>query len=199
MTPPKKTSQLPGGLYEDDNNSLRNWRPIPDPTILTTQQLLRELGSLKELMLTRMDAYDRAIDLLQDFANRQPTIAEVVAENNGKFQAVQLQFRERDIRFDRAANDTRVAVDAAFAAAKEAVNKSELNFTKQLDAIGAAIAVAGRAQDDRVNDVRDRLTAIEGRGQAYSQGFGWIATGVGIVAAVIGAIIAVFFKRGVGG
>jgi len=182
--------------YEEENNRLRDWRPVPDPTVLTTQQLMRELGALKEIMTTRMDGYDRAIALLQAFADRQPTIAEVVAKQEEKFNAVQMQLHERDIRFDRAAVDTRTAVDAAFSAAKEAVNKSETNFTKQLDAIGLLITGASKTTDDKINDLRDRLTQIEGRGQAYSQGFGWIATGVGIVAAIIGAIVAIFFKSG---
>ncbi len=192
MTPPKR----PNELYEEDNGKMANWRPIPDPTVLTTQQLLRELAALREILTARMDGYDRAIALLQAFADRQPTIAEVVVRVDEKFAAVQLQFHERDIRFDRAAGDTRLAVDAAFAAAKEAVNKSEVNFTKLVDQIGTQISNIGKTADDKITDIRDRLTAIEGRGQAYSQGFGWIVSAVGVVAAVVGAVIAVFFKTG---
>ena len=192
----KVPPQRPEGSYEDENHRLRDWRPVPDPTTLTTQQLMRELGALKEIMQTRMDAYDTAIRLLQDFANRQPTTAEVVAKVEERFSAVQMQFHERDIRFDRASNDTKLAVDAAFAAAKEAVTKNEITTTKQIDTIISLITAGTKTTDDKVIDIRDRLTAIEGRGQAYSQGFGWIATGIGIVAAIVGAIAAMFIRGG---
>ncbi len=192
MTPPKR----PSGVYEDENGRMVNWRPIPDPTILTTQQLLRELASLREVLTTRMDGYDKAISLLQAYADRQPSIAEVVAETKEKFTGVQMQLHERDIRFDRAANDTKVAVDAAFAAAKEAVAKSEANVTKQIDALGMLLQANAKATDEKIDDLKTRIAAIEGRGQAYSSGFGFIATGIGILAAVAGAVAAVFLRGG---
>jgi len=208
MTPPRQ--KRPGDIYEDDNNRMLNWRPIPDPTVLTTQQLLRELASLREVLTTRMDGYDKAITLLQAFADRQPTIAEVVAKFDEKFRGVDLQFKERDQRVEQAAKESKVAVDAAFASQKEAVSeqnksaaaaiaKSEAATTKQIDAIGILLQANAKASDEKIDDLKSRITAMEGRGQAYSQGFGWIATGVGIVAAVIGAIIAVFFKTNGGG
>jgi hypothetical protein len=186
-----------------------NWRPVPDPTVLTTQQLLRELNSLREVLVARMDGYDKAITLLQAFTDRQPTIAEVVAQFTEKFRGIETQFKERDLRTEQSAKEAKVAVDAAFSAQKEAVAeqnksaaaaiaKSEAATTKQIDAIVLLLQANSKAADEKNDDLKGRITSIEGRGQAYSQGFGWIATSVGIVAAVIGAIIAVFFKTGVG-
>lgn len=202
MTRPKRN---PTESYEDENGTMRNWRPVPDPTELTTQQLMREMGALKEIMQTRMDGYDKAIALLQRFADRQPTIAEVVASTSEKFGAVQLQLHERDIRFDRAATDTRLAVDAAFAAAKEAVAKSEGAVTKQIDQILAQMTTGMRSLDekingsiktvdDKINDVRERLTAMEGRGTGASNVIGYIATAAMVIGAIIGAVMAVFFR-----
>ena len=207
MTPRKRTPPQYPLDYEEENNRLRDWRPVPDPTVLTTQQLMRELGALKEIMTTRMDGYDRAIALLQAFADRQPTIAEVVAKFEEKFIGIQTQFKERDQRVEQAAKESKVAVDAAFASQKEAVSeqnksaaaaiaKSEAATTKQIDAIGLLLQANAKSADEKVDDIKTRLTSIEGRGQAYSQGFGWIATGVGIVAAVVGAVVAIFFKSG---
>jgi hypothetical protein len=201
MTPPKR----PNELYEEDNGRMPNWRPIPDPTVLTTQQLLRELAALKEVINTRMDGYDRAIELLQAFADRQPTIAEVVAQFLEKFRGIETQFKERDLRTEQTAKESKVAVDAAFSAQKEAVSeqnksgaaaiaKSEAATTKQLDAITLLLQANKQAADEKIDDIKSRLTSIEGRGQAYSQGFGWIVSAVGVVSAVVGAIVAVFFK-----
>lgn len=36
-------------------------RPVPDPTVLTTEQLLREVAAVKELMETQLDAQDRRV------------------------------------------------------------------------------------------------------------------------------------------
>jgi hypothetical protein len=41
--------------------------PIPDPTLLTTEQLRRELSGLRELMETRLDAMDEATRILKQF------------------------------------------------------------------------------------------------------------------------------------
>lgn len=204
---PSKPPRRPAELYEEDNGRMPNWRPVPDPTVLTTQQLLRELAALREVLMTRMDGYDKAISLLQAFADRQPTVAEVVARFDEKFRGVDLQFKERDQRVEQAAKEYKVAVDAAFASQKEAVSeqnksaaaaiaKSEAAAIKQIDAIGILVQANAKASDEKVDDIKTHLISIEGRGQAYSQGFGWIATGVGIVAAIIGAVLAIFFKSG---
>jgi hypothetical protein len=43
-------------------------RPVPDPTRLTTEQLLRELGLLDKLINARIDGMDRAFQLQIDAA-----------------------------------------------------------------------------------------------------------------------------------
>ena len=203
MVRPKRPSEI----YEEDNGRMPNWRPVPDPTVLTTQQLLREIQALKELLESRLNSYDKAILLLQDLANRQPSISEVVAKFEEKFRGIETQFKERDIRVEQTAKESKVAVDAAFSAQKEAVSeqnksgaaaiaKSEATTTKQIDAIVLLIQANTKAADEKFDDVKNRLTAIEGRSQAYSQGFGWIATAVGIIAAVIGAAAALFIRGG---
>jgi hypothetical protein len=39
------------------------WQPVPDPTRLTTEQLRRELATLREILETRLDGMDRATEL----------------------------------------------------------------------------------------------------------------------------------------
>ncbi len=166
MTPPKKPS------YEEENNRLRDWRPVPDPTVLTMEQLLREIASLREIFETRMGGYDKAILLLQEFTSRQPTIAEVVARMDEKFRSVDTQFRERDERTVQSADERRTSVDAM-------VKLLQNN---------------AKVAEDKINDNRNRLTAIEGSGKAYSQGFSWIGILVGIVAGLATAFAAIFLR-----
>jgi hypothetical protein len=49
--------------YWDTGQTPGDWRPIPDPTKLTTEQLRRELATLREILETRLDAMDRATEL----------------------------------------------------------------------------------------------------------------------------------------
>jgi hypothetical protein len=40
------------------------WQPVPDPTRLTTEQLRRELATLREILETRLHGMDRATELV---------------------------------------------------------------------------------------------------------------------------------------
>jgi hypothetical protein len=125
------------GAHED-------WTPRPDPTLLTTQQLLRELSSLREILDARLDAMDRAAEVLSETVNRTPTaiqtaVAGLQAVYDERFRSVQTQlsdrsetldqrfasiaqqFTERDVRTDQAATASASALAAALQAAKEAV------------------------------------------------------------------------------
>ena len=46
-----------------------DWRPVPDPTRLTTEQLRRELATLREILETRLDGMDRATALANSQVN----------------------------------------------------------------------------------------------------------------------------------
>lgn len=60
--------------------------PLTDPTRLTTAQLLREVSNLKELVETRLTGMDEAVKLLAIKSSSSPTIGEVVARMDTKFQ-----------------------------------------------------------------------------------------------------------------
>ena len=142
-------------------------RPVPDPTLLTTQQLIREMGSLRELLETRLDAMDKATELNKSATDKVPcmikdAVSQLEARQNEKFISIDKQFFERDIRADKIALLGKEAIAAALQAAKELVGsqsesftaanaKTEQNFTKQLDQIG-----------DRVTDLKERLDRGEG-------------------------------------
>lgn len=117
--------------------------PVPDPTVLTTAQLLRENDALRELLGTRIDALR---DLHQE-----------------KFSGIQQQFI-----------DSQKAIDAALQAAKQAVEKSELSATKQIDAI-----------NDKVQDLKDRIGNTEGRSK-----------GIGVSGALVFSVVAALASVG---
>lgn len=92
--------------------------PVPDPTRLTTQQLLRELGSLEMLLrqeitglrdaaTARMDAMEAAdalrLDALREVRPQtERQIAHLERLHDEKFASIVTQFAERDIRAEQA-------------------------------------------------------------------------------------------------
>jgi hypothetical protein len=132
-----------------------DWTPRPDPTLLTTEALNREVNALREVFVTRLDGYDKAIAILQVATNRSPTPGEinldlsnfkdlVVEKFNGvteRFKGISDSIQQRDVRLgqaEQAAKDavttaftgSEKAVASAFAAAKEAVGAQSDSFDK---------------------------------------------------------------------
>ncbi len=164
----------------------RGSTPVPDPTVLTTQQLglsvsaLREfIATTRELLETRLDAMDTATRLNKEQMNNIPRlIDEKLTQFKDltleKFHSIETQFKERDTRTEQSSKDSKVAVDAALQAAKEAVGeqnkssalaiaKSEASTNKQLDQIGTLINSTNKALDEKINDLKGRLDRGEGQ------------------------------------
>ena len=176
-------------------------RTIPDPSILTTQQLLREITMLRELIETRLDGMDKAIELLQTSTDRFPTIVndeikQLQELHEEKFHSIATQFSERDTRGEQTLRDSKVAVDAALQAAKEAVGeqnkssalaiaKSETATTKQIDQIGLLISTTVLGVNDKIDDIKSRITSVEGHSKGLGDGWGYIVGFGGVVLAII--------------
>jgi hypothetical protein len=179
---------------------------VADPTPVTIEALQREAAVLKELIFTRLDAMDKAVTLFNENLNRVPTDVDKQVGNlkdlhgerfsrvSTQFEGIQLQFSERDKRAQEVSKDSMVAVAAALQAAKElgneqtrasalAIAKSETATAKQLDQIGVNLQSIQGALNDKIDDLRTRLTGFEGRGQGIGSTWGVLATVVGIVIA----------------
>jgi hypothetical protein len=188
-------------MAEEKNNDIGDLKPRPDPSTLTTQQLTRALEAQKEVIYTRFEAMDKAIVLLQEFANRQPTVGEVKASYDVQFTAIHEKFEERDRRFDLRDADNKAAVNAALVAAKEAVRaqqeanetaiaKSEAAFTKQIDQIGNIINSQAVTLDDKIADIRNRLAPLEARtvngdGKHVTSPLSYIGTMLSVTAIIV--------------
>lgn len=201
-----------------------------DPSVLTTQQLWREIASLKELMLSKIASIDKSIDTAHQNEVRRPTeIDRIVLEvktfqdekfrsvfrqheeriifsdrlNDStalliieKFSGVEKQFRERDVRGEQSSKDTKVAVDAALQAAEKArtssndsfalsIAKSEAATMKQIDQQGAFIGNVNTTLDSKINDLKERLTRIEGMSTGKKDFWGYIVGAIGLIATLI--------------
>jgi hypothetical protein len=162
----------------------RTYTPVPDPTFLTTQQLRREQGTLREVIEARLNGMDTATRLLADHVNRVPNDIDkqvlhltylfgekmegLKAELISLGKGIQLQFDERDIRSRAAEDAAKVAVNAALQAQKEAaaaqnesnaaaITKSEGATVKQIDGILALLASNTQAINDKIAGIISRL------------------------------------------
>lgn len=155
------------------NNAGFTSRPVPDPTVLTTDQLLRAIAGLREVIEARLDGMDKAIELLQRTSDQFPLridekIKALGDVHDEKFSSIEKQFKERDVRTEQTLKDGKVSIDAALLAQKESASKSEVSMSKQLDQLGTLIGSNNKALDDKHADLKERLTRIEGIFQGTS-------------------------------
>lgn len=149
--------------------------------------LLQLLDERLATVETRFDGMDKANDVLAATVNRVPTdvdrqVSQLKAVHDERFHSLEdsigdlaasmvVRFQERDTRSEREARDNKIAVDAAFAAAKEAVaennkssalanDKSEASFTKQIDALANAVDSKFQATGGQVDDLKAAVAAL---------------------------------------
>lgn len=178
----------PGPGNGSDYRMRGDVRPVPDPTLLTTAALEREVAALRELLEakidgernvleTRLNGMDNAIILNQTAIDRIPSHVAATVKNladlhGEKFASVQQQFVERDVRTEQTSRDSKVAVDAALQAAKEAVGaqsqasdraiaKTEEATNKQLEQLGVLVRSQTGSLDGKITDLKDRFSLIE--------------------------------------
>jgi hypothetical protein len=130
----------------------RDVRPIPDPTVLTTEASNRLEVMLRTLIKTELE-HQRELF-------------------NAKMDTVVVQFHDLEARTAEQKKDTKDALDAALAAQKEQVftqnlsfekniTKSETAATERFKALETLLATSSKASDDKIGDLKDRVIAIE--------------------------------------
>lgn len=185
-------------MAEDTEQDSSGSRPVPDPTSLTTEALMREVQTLRELLGQRIQSLD---DKLSERLNGMvQSRDEEVKGIEDKLKLVEQQRVEQK-------KDTKDAVDAALTAQKEAVReqttasersiaKSETATTKSIDELGKTFATALDGFRREVGDLKDRLTTVEQRrvgsqeATGQQQGERTAATGVyGVYVLTAGVVV----------
>jgi len=191
-------------------------------------RLIERMDGIRATLQARLDAIDKAAALFDVNLNRIPTTVdrEVAALESltasrmqdlthtihatrclteEKFNGVDRQFVERDVRVLQSAAAATTAVNAALQAAKEAVGEQNKSFTlsidksetatmKQIDALLVTSQTATAGLNSAISDVKDRLTRIEGAkigvtDTTTNQHLSSSMT-MSIIAAVISAVVA---------
>jgi len=203
----------------------KDLRPIPDPTELTTAAVDRSEKTMKEWITSqlairdeRLSAIDSATNLRLDALHAVPMrIAEELAHereiSDEKFKSVAQQFTERDTRIAETSNLNKIALDAAFAAQKEAaakegdanqkaIDKSERAVSERIEKDAALSAANNSALSDKLDDQKDRITALDLRvqrteaaalGGHSAYGYVWVALGamIGVGGLILGVVTAI--------
>ncbi len=164
--------------------------PVPDPTVLTTAALYREVGALQALLEQRLEDMQRQIDCRLD---------DMETLRDAKFAAVEVRFTLLNELREQGRDATRTAVEAALAAQKEAVAKSETSTNKQLDALAETFRTEANALRRSIDDNKERVNQVGSVADAYGQQkqgsvdarqvIGWAIAAVASLVAVAAVII----------
>lgn len=155
--------------------------PRPDPTMLTTQQLLREISNVAELLrsenekeaakaeggraaiLIRIDDIQRQTDFHAGVTNNRFDIIETqrVEQKQDNEKAVQAALLAAEKAVQAALLAQKEAVREQTAASALAISKSESSTAAQQSQQYATITAELKAVTDRLGDQGNRLTTIE--------------------------------------
>ena len=111
----------------DGQDAPAEWKPIPDPTVLTTEALNREIALVREYTersLTSMQtSFEAGRDAMHDLLDAK--IDASIALEDEKFRKVMREFDLLEKQRIEQKDDTQKAVDAALTAQKEAVKEAD--------------------------------------------------------------------------
>lgn len=155
--------------------------PVPDPTTLTRESILREIERVKEFFGEMINGKDTLFTSM---------IAGIKAVFDEKFNNVNLQFSGRDIALVAALQAAKEAVGEQNKSNAMAIAKSETEVTKQLDQIRLLINGSQKITDDKIDDMKARIQAIESNKVGTQEHKRDTSSIVGVVIGVAGLLIA---------
>jgi len=193
--------------------------PRPDPTLLTTEALLREVSQLeKTINLQLVAAAERTAgerrlseEKFDGYKNQLSALTKMLDERYAtQTKALDAAFLTQQTAMQTALNAAEKAVNAALIAAKEAVDKANTanekrfesvnEFRGQLnDLVGTMISrneagVRFQAIEEKISNVQSAIdkgfTAVDVKGMAGQQYWGYLVGAVGLIAVIITLFLA---------
>lgn len=183
-------------LPNQQQQSSGDVRPIPDPTILTTQALEKSLAALKELLQTRLASMDEATRILQARADKVPSDVDVAVINlknlhSEKFASIEKQFEERDVRTKQLADASTTAINAALQAAEKAVANQNISNEKAIIKSESTTSKLLELLAAQISDVKERLGAVENKSLGQTDARTTQQADNGMLIAAIGGVVGI--------
>ena len=161
--------------------------PIPDPSILTTAALEREINHLRELMESQVgqvsahvDAADAQVDMR--FGIQIEDLHRQLAEADLRYQQ---RYDAQTKALDAARVAADLAVQAALVAAEKAVSKAEVAAEKRFDVVSEKVDDVKKTTYEQIAAIQAQLASMAGRGAGGAAVWGYFAAGIFLLIAII--------------
>lgn len=136
-----------------------------------------------QIIEARLKESDKAIKLLQENYDRQPTTIAIHEQLKALDRFVEMRFSESER-----------SLMLALQSAKEAAAKTEGSLTKQIDAVSNQSFLGQKAIVDNVDDLRLRMTRVESLAQGSKQSYGNVLAIIMAIVAVVSLGISAFAR-----
>jgi glucan-binding YG repeat protein len=168
-------TKLDAIVREMDRSELARKDAVETAASSTAAALNKAEGTLQMALAGAKQEVQHSLTEVEKRVNERLTETEnkITDLSDEKFTSIAKQFIERDTRTEQAAVATKIAVDAALQAQKEAagaqnesnaaaITKSEAATIKQIDGITALLNSGLAALNDKIIDLRSRIDRGEG-------------------------------------
>jgi hypothetical protein len=160
--------------------------PVPDPTLLTTAALDREIAHLRELVTAEHQADVGSLRAAEKAHQLTHEAEERLRDVQHEALLQQVSSLKELLKEALASRDQALA--AALASSKEATSKAEAATTKQVDAMGQRFDVEIKGLKDQLGDVKTNQGVAGGRTAGKEYVWGVAILIVALVLSFIGII-----------
>lgn len=160
-------------------------RPDPDPTLLTTDNLRREISHLKELTEEKFATQSTRTDSIEHRLNHKYVETADAIRNLRDLH--EEKFKGLDSLGNQAREDAKTRLDAAFKSANDTRDKIEESLTKQIDALNNKTEAANKATNEKIDRLTSRLDTGEGKTKGAGDLWGYLVglVGLGVAATAL--------------
>lgn len=123
----------------------KDWRPVPDPTVMTTMQLTGAITAQRDLFETRLTAIDKAITILQQLTGSSPTSGEVWSVHETKLFNIEKNLDHKSVETATGIHHLRDLLHEKIESLERAVHNRFIERDKRAEQLSAANVTAVNA------------------------------------------------------
>ncbi len=188
--------------------------PVPDPTVLTTQQLERGLQAERDYLearlatlVQRLDSMDLANEVLNETVTRVPTdmqreVGHMRELLQASIEGIERRLADNDLRFDHALRAQKELTTQRNKSNTTAIDKSESSIERSMEKLSELFRSGINGISSQVADLKGRVTAIEasktGATETRSSFYALVGVGISMVLLTIALVSFVISTRPAG-